>query len=106
MTPFAGYDMPLQYEEGALSSHVHVRTQAGLFDVSHMGQLLYLYLFQGVDISRLSITGKDRNEFIELVTLADMQSLKLYQGSYTLIPNEKGGIIDDSIVTNQGDRCN
>jgi aminomethyltransferase len=89
MVPFAGWDMPVQYPEGVLASHLHTRSKAGLFDVSHMGQL--------------KITGKDRNEFIEWITVVDTQLLKPFHGAYSLIPNESGGLIDDTIVTNAGD---
>jgi len=89
MVPFGGWDMPVQYSGGILASHLHTRSKAGLFDVSHMGQL--------------KITGKDRNEFIEWITVVDTQILKPFHGVYSLIPNEAGGLIDDTIITNVGD---
>eukprot|EP01125_Pyxidicula_operculata_P001169 TRINITY_DN11119_c0_g1_i1.p1 TRINITY_DN11119_c0_g1~~TRINITY_DN11119_c0_g1_i1.p1 ORF type:complete len:402 (+),score=84.99 TRINITY_DN11119_c0_g1_i1:67-1272(+) len=89
MVPFAGYEMPVQYPDGILQSHLHCRNSASLFDVSHMGQL--------------KITGKDRVAFVEHVTVADVANLPQFHGCYSVIPNEKGGIIDDTIVTNAGD---
>lgn len=89
MVPFAGWDMPVQYPDGVLKSHLHTREAAGLFDVSHMGQL--------------KVTGKDRAEFVEYVTVADVKNLAPFRGCYSLIPNEKGGLVDDTIVTNAGD---
>jgi aminomethyltransferase len=89
MVPFAGYDMPVQYPDGILASHLHTREKSSLFDVSHMGQL--------------KLTGKDRVEFIERVTVADVKNLPIFTGMYSLIPNEQGGLIDDTIVTNAKD---
>lgn len=88
MVPFAGWEMPVQYPDGVLKSHLHTRESAGLFDVSHMGQL--------------KVTGKDRAEFIEYVTVADVKNLAPFRGCYSLIPNTEGGLIDDTIVTNAG----
>jgi len=89
MVPFGGWDMPVQYNDGIVATHLHTRAKAGLFDVSHMGQL--------------KITGKDRNEFIEWITVVDTTTLKPFQGVYSLIPNTQGGIVDDTIITNAGD---
>jgi len=90
MVPFAGYSLPVQYPEGVLKSHLHTRAEnsASLFDVGHMGQIKW--------------HGKDRNKFLENVVVADMLGLKEGAASLTLLTNEKGGIIDDSIVTNHG----
>lgn len=89
MVPFGGWEMPVQYSEGVLQEHLHTRAKAGLFDVSHMGQL--------------RVTGKDRDAFIEHITVADMQSLAKGRGMYSFIPNAKGGLIDDIILANAGD---
>jgi len=89
MVPFAGWSMPVQYQEGILKSHLHTREKASLFDVSHMGQL--------------QITGKDRVEFIEHLTVVDAKNLPEFRGSYSLITNSKGGIIDDTIIANAKD---
>lgn len=87
MVDFAGYAMPVQYMSmGISASHNHTRTNCSLFDVSHMLQT--------------RVHGKDRFDFIESLTVADAKSLKANHGALTLFTNEKGGIIDDLIVTN------
>ncbi|GJL97386.1 MAG: aminomethyltransferase [Hyphobacterium sp.] len=82
MTPFAGYDMPLQYE-GIMAEHNHTRQSAGLFDVSHMGQAHY--------------TG-DEAALEKLIT-ADLAALKPGEQKYTLLLNDEGGIRDDLMVS-------
>jgi len=89
MVSFGGWDMPVQYRDGVLQEHLHTRSKAGLFDVSHMGQL--------------RVTGKDRNAFLEYITVADLESLLPFRGMYSFIPNSKGGMIDDIILANAGD---
>lgn len=90
MTGFGGWDMPLYYKSlGIMKEHSHCRTQAGLFDVSHM--------------IPLQVLGKDRVKFIERVTVADVQALPVGTGQLSSLPNEKGGLMDDLIVTNMGD---
>ncbi|KAJ1674553.1 hypothetical protein EV182_003048 [Spiromyces aspiralis] len=90
MVPFAGWSMPVQYSNmGALASHLHTRKHASLFDVSHMLQLRF--------------TGKDRVKFIETLVVGDIGDLPAGTGSLSLMTNESGGIIDDTIITNQGD---
>jgi aminomethyltransferase len=92
MLPFAGYDMPLQYPTGILAEHLHTRTAAGLFDVSHMGQL--------------SVIGRDHQtaaNALEGLVPADIVGLKAGQQRYTQLLNEHGGIIDDLIVTRPAD---
>jgi aminomethyltransferase len=80
----------VQYPEGVLKSHLHTRAPnaASLFDVGHMGQIKW--------------HGKDRNAFLETVTVADVLGLKEGSASLTLLTHKDGGIIDDSIVTNHG----
>lgn len=85
MVGFAGYELPVQYKDGVVTSHMHVRQDAGVFDVSHMGQLRF--------------HGKDREAFLESVVVADIANLKPHQASLSVITNEKGGIIDDCVVT-------
>ena len=85
MVPFAGYDMPVQYSAGIKTEHLHTRQQAGLFDVSHMGQL------------KLSGHGADR--FLESLVPADIVELPVGRQCYTLFTSESGGILDDLIVT-------
>jgi aminomethyltransferase len=87
--PFAGYAMPVQYPAGVLSEHLHTRRAAGLFDVSHMGQL--------------RLTGADPARSLERLVPGDILGLGLGRTRYTLLLNEAGGILDDLMVTNRGD---
>ncbi len=87
MVPFAGYAMPVQYPTGILKEHLHTRAQAGLFDVSHMGQRL----LTGPHSALISA--------LERVTPGDFQSLAPGKIRYTVLLNEDGGIIDDLMVT-------
>ncbi len=80
MVPFAGYDMPVQYE-GVLAEHRWTREHAGLFDVSHMGQA--------------KITGADAVTQFERFVSADYQSLKSGRQRYALLLNDQGGVMDD-----------
>jgi len=84
--PFAGYEMPVQYSTGIVEEHKLTRNKAGLFDVSHMGQL--------------SIEGNHNLELaLENIIPIDLKSIKLNQSKYSFLTNEKGGIYDDLIVT-------
>jgi len=85
MVPFAGYSMPVQYPLGVLKEHLHTRSQAGLFDVSHMGQA--------------ELTGADVDAALETLVPGDLKGLKPGHIRYTLLLNEDGGIIDDLMVT-------
>jgi aminomethyltransferase len=87
--PFAGYDMPVQYPLGVLGEHLHVRHKAGLFDVSHMGQL--------------RLRGAAPAAALETLVPGDIQALKPGRMRYTLLTNAEGGILDDLMVTNLGD---
>ena len=89
MVGFAGYDMPVQYPLGVLKEHRHTRAQAGLFDVSHMGQL--------------RIHGPGAEAALEKLLPIDLSTLALNQQSYSLLTNKVGGIIDDLIITRWGD---
>lgn len=90
MAPFAGYEMPIQYPAmGVLKEHFHTRKAAGLFDVSHMGQVRF--------------TGKDREAFLEWVTPGDIKALGVGQARLSMITNETGGVIDDCILTRYED---
>ena len=93
MVPFAGYDMPVQFPPGILKEHLHVRAAAGLFDVSHMGQF---------EIRPKS--GADAARALETVTPADIVGLKAGRQRYALLTNEQGGIRDDLMIANLGDR--
>jgi len=84
--PFAGYEMPVQYPNGIVEEHKQTRNEAGLFDVSHMGQLFI----------------EDKENLIsdlELIIPADLKKIKLNQSKYSFLINEKGGIHDDLIIT-------
>lgn len=83
MVPFAGWFMPVQYT-GILDEHRAVRTQAGLFDLGHMGQV--------------RVEGPDALAFLQLVTTNDVSVLTPGDAQYSLLPNEQGGVIDDIIV--------
>ena len=85
MVPFAGYWMPVQYE-GILAEHEWTRTHAGLFDVSHMGQLM--------------VTGEGAAEALEALLPADVSGLRPGKVRYSLLLGEDGGILDDLMVTN------
>jgi len=85
MVPFAGYLMPVQYDNLSISqSHLHTREQCSIFDVSHMLQS--------------EIHGKDRVAMIESLVTGDIGSVKTNHGTLTLFTTPKGGIIDDCIV--------
>ena len=84
MVPFAGYEMPIQYE-GIVAEHEWTRTSAGLFDVSHMGQLL--------------LSGPDLDAAVEAVLPIDLSTLKLGQQRYSLLLDEEGGVLDDLMVS-------
>lgn len=89
MVPFAGYEMPVQYPTGVLKEHNHTRAQAGLFDVSHMGQV------------RLS--GADAAAALESLVPVDVVDLPLNFQRYAMFTNEQGGILDDLMISNGGD---
>ncbi len=93
MVAFAGYEMPVQYPAGILKEHAHTRNQAGLFDVSHMGQV------------RLAGGGGGGEAAAALETLAPVDVIGLAEGRqrYGLFTNETGGILDDLMVANAGD---
>nr|WP_328734070.1 glycine cleavage system aminomethyltransferase GcvT [Falsiroseomonas selenitidurans] len=90
MVPFAGYAMPVQYPAGILTEHLHTRDAAGLFDVSHMGQA--------------ELVGDGAAAALEKLTPADVQGLKPGRQRYGVLMTESGGILDDFMVANRGDR--
>jgi len=85
MVPFAGYSMPVQYPDGVLKEHLHTRTKAGLFDVSHMGQAL--------------ITGADAGVVLEKLIPIDIIDLPMGEQRYGFFTNNEGGIEDDLMVS-------
>jgi len=89
MVPFAGYEMPVQYPLGVKKEHLHTREQAGLFDVSHMGQLM--------------LRGDGAAQALEALMPVDIIDLAQGKQRYALFTNEQGGILDDLMVTNYGD---
>src|SRR5579875_1844492 len=90
MVPFAGYEMPVQYPGGIIAEHRACRTGAALFDVSHMGQA--------------SLHGATAAAALERLVPGDISGLKPGRQRYTLLMNEAGGILDDLMVANYGDR--
>src|SRR3982750_586165 len=88
MVPFAGYEMPVQYE-GIIAEHLWTRENAGLFDVSHMGQLL--------------IHGRDTGTALERLMPGDFQAAADMKPKYSLLLDQDGGIIDDLMATRRGD---
>lgn len=84
MVPFAGYDMPVQYPAGVKAEHLHTRAKAGLFDVSHMGQV--------------TLTGADAARDLERLVPGDLDGLAVGQMRYSMFTNEAGGILDDLMV--------
>ncbi|POA81569.1 glycine cleavage system protein T, partial [Pseudomonas sp. FW305-E2] len=89
MVPFAGYDMPVQYPLGVLKEHLHTREQAGLFDVSHMGQII--------------LRGADAAKALESLVPVDIIDLPMGMQRYAMFTNEQGGILDDLMVANLGE---
>jgi len=89
MVPFGGYDMPVQYATGILAEHRHTRTAAGLFDVSHMGQVL--------------LKGADAAAALETLVPVDIADLGPFKQRYALFTNAQGGILDDLMVTRRAD---
>jgi aminomethyltransferase len=85
MVPFAGYDMPVNYPLGVLKEHLHVRAQAGLFDVSHMGQA--------------ELIGRDVATAMEELIPGDLRILQPGRIRYSALLTETGGIIDDLMIT-------
>ena len=85
MVPFAGYDMPVQYTAGIIKEHLHTRQAAGLFDVSHMGQVL--------------IRGEGSAAMLESLVPVDVEALDIDQQTYALFTNDSGGVLDDLIIT-------
>lgn len=88
MVPFAGYEMPVQYE-GVMAEHLWTRNEAGLFDVSHMGQV--------------QLVGDGAADALERITPGNLSALAVGKIRYTLLLAQDGGILDDLMVTNAGE---
>ena len=88
MVPFAGYEMPVQYE-GIIAEHNWTRSNAGLFDVSHMGQLF--------------VAGRDADKALERLLPGDFQFAADMKPKYSLLLDDDGGIIDDLMATRRGE---
>lgn len=84
MVNFAGFLMPIQYPTGIIAEHLHVRNQVGMFDVSHMGEIL--------------IQGSKAGEFLDYLLSSRISTLKANQIKYGMLLNEAGGVIDDLLV--------
>ncbi|ALT77120.1 glycine cleavage system aminomethyltransferase GcvT [Paucibacter sp. KCTC 42545] len=89
MVPFGGYDMPVQYPAGVMAEHKHTRAAAGLFDVSHMGQVL--------------LKGANAAAALESLVPVDVIDLDLFKQRYALFTNEAGGILDDLMIARRPD---
>ncbi|WP_430256601.1 glycine cleavage system aminomethyltransferase GcvT [Neorhizobium sp. DAR64872/K0K18] len=94
MVPFAGYDMPVQYPLGVMKEHLHTRAAAGLFDVSHMGQVI---------VRAKSGDYADAALALEKLVPVDILSLKEGRQRYGFFTDDNGCILDDLMITNRGD---
>ena len=90
MVPFAGWEMPVQFAPGVMKEHLHTRAACGLVDVSHMGQVV--------------LRGEGAAEALEALVPVDLIGLKPGRQRYALFTNDAGGILDDLMVANYGDR--
>ncbi|MBC7711558.1 MAG: glycine cleavage system aminomethyltransferase GcvT, partial [Rhizobacter sp.] len=88
MVPFAGYAMPVQYPLGVMKEHLHTRAHAGLFDVSHMGQV--------------ELHGADAAKALETLVPVDVIGIAAGKQRYALFTNDAGGILDDLMIFNTG----
>ena len=89
MVPFAGWEMPVQFPPGVMKEHLHTRAAAGLFDVSHMGQVI--------------LRGPGVAEALERLVPVSVAGLAKGRQRYGVFTNETGGIIDDLMIANRGD---
>ena len=84
MVPFAGWEMPVQYESGPLEEHRATRSKAGLFDIDHMGQVL--------------VRGPEAERFVNRMVTFDLATMKLWDARYSLICYPDGGVVDDTFI--------
>src|SRR5690606_11784236 len=89
LVPFAGFEMPVQYPLGVMKEHLHTREAAGLFDVSHMGQIM--------------LRGEHAARALETLVPVDIIDLPAGLQRYAMFTDENGGILDDLMVANLGD---
>ena len=90
MVPFGGYDMPVQYPAGIMAEHKHTRAAAGLFDVSHMGQV--------------RLVGAGAAAAMESLVPVDVIDLGVFKQRYAMFTNEAGGILDDLMICRRPSR--
>ncbi|MCY3674204.1 MAG: glycine cleavage system aminomethyltransferase GcvT [Paracoccaceae bacterium] len=95
MVPFAGFEMPVNYPMGTIKEHIHTRTNAGMFDVSHMGQIA-IYPKGGETVNDIA-------SYLETLLPIDLVSLDYGRQKYALFTTETGGIIDDIMITKKQD---
>ncbi len=93
MVPFAGYEMPVQYPLGVMGEHLHTRAKAGVFDVSHMGQIL---AYPTGTMEELALD-------LERLMPVDVLGLAPWRQRYGMLTNDAGGILDDLMIANRGD---
>ena len=91
IVPFGGYLLPVQYETGVIKEHMAVRTECGLFDVSHMGEIM--------------LTGPDALSNVQMVTTNDCSGMYDGQVRYSPMCNEQGGVVDDILVYKVNDNA-
>jgi len=89
MVTFAGYELPVQYSEGIKAEHEYTRAHAGLFDISHMGQI--------------RIRGEDTVSRLETLVPGDITGLNVFRQRYSVLTNDTGGVIDDLMITRMPD---
>ncbi|WP_434733996.1 glycine cleavage system aminomethyltransferase GcvT [Rhizobium sp. YTUHZ044] len=94
MVPFAGYDMPVQYPAGVMKEHLHTRAEAGLFDVSHMGQVI---------VKAKSGSYEDAALALESLVPVDILGLPAGRQRYGFFTDDTGGILDDLMITHLDD---
>ena len=85
---FAGWSMPIQFPDGIINEHISTRSSCGLFDISHMGQIL--------------IDGDESRLLLEKITPTDIGKIQTGKVKYSFLLNNEGGIIDDLMITNEG----
>ena len=107
MVPFAGWEMPVQYPSGVMAEHLHVRAHAGLFDVSHMGQVILRAADAAGGRCPPSVPDSPRDismqKKLEALVPADLEGLAEGRQRYGLFTTPEGGVLDDLMIANRGD---